>query len=122
MKIFVLLGDFSILSKCRNFIYECYWFKTFKIKNMCKFKQRPVIEDLCWPITCWHAHDHPLQRVLDAARTHDRYMVPVYFHTCPKETRYLIVLWLRHWVEVRDTCFCSDTKCLVPSSPVGLMA
>lgn len=28
-KIFALLGDFSILSECRNFIYESYCFKYF---------------------------------------------------------------------------------------------
>lgn len=50
MKILVLLGDFSILSKCHNFI--CERLNTFKIKNMCKFKQRPVIEDVSCAIIC----------------------------------------------------------------------
>ena len=29
MKIFVLLGDFSLLSNCREYIYEPYWLRYF---------------------------------------------------------------------------------------------
>lgn len=69
MKILVLLGDFSILSKCHNFI--CERLNTFKIKNMCKFKQRPMIEDVSCAIICWRARN-PFKRFLDGILTCDR--------------------------------------------------
>lgn len=55
-KIFVQLGDSSVLPSACNFIYESDWFKYFfKIKSICKFKLRPLIQDLFCSIMCWYA-------------------------------------------------------------------
>lgn len=76
---------------------------TSQIKNIFKFKQRPMIQ---YPPFSQSVGMH---KCLSYVPQMKRWDVLVYFHMHLKKSYYLIALWLHRWVGFNDIWFCLQT-------------